>query len=170
MQNHFCVPSYAYATTCESGLLPRMPMQVFKVCMYSYAPVLRSLRPLSQTHVFRTPPLNLISRRLQEVCRWEGLKADLRALSVLTELAEGDMRVSLNTLQFLKRKTLKGSSEGGVTVERIRSAGVGRKDIGGGFWTVMEGIFWKGDSRKGGLLLLTEVLLHSHKPDDYNRC
>jgi DNA polymerase III delta prime subunit len=38
-------------------------------------------------------------RRLQQICGFEGLKADARALTTLVGVAKGDLRGCLNTLQ-----------------------------------------------------------------------
>lgn len=41
----------------------------------------------------------MIVTRLRNICADEGLKADTKSLTLLTEIAEGDLRSCLNTLQ-----------------------------------------------------------------------
>ena len=40
-----------------------------------------------------------IAKRLQQICDEEGLETDLRALCLLAEMTDGDVRSCLNTLQ-----------------------------------------------------------------------
>ncbi|KAJ3044637.1 hypothetical protein HDV00_001563 [Rhizophlyctis rosea] len=108
---------------------------VICICNDFYAPVLRPLRHLAQTYTFREPSLQLVARRLHEICRWEGLKADNRALTALCESTEGDIRSCLNTLQFFKNRGKE------VTLHNVGAADVGHKDVKKGLFQVLEGLF-----------------------------
>lgn len=44
-----------------------------------------------------------IVKRLREICELEGLHTDTRALSTLVNVAKGDLRGCLNTLQVCQR-------------------------------------------------------------------
>ena len=69
------------------------------ICNDLYAPNLRPLRPLARIIRF-TPPTNvMLVHRLRSICVEEGLGADSKNLTMLTEIAEGDLRSCLNTLQ-----------------------------------------------------------------------
>lgn len=69
------------------------------ICNDLYAPTLRPLRPLARIVRF-TPPTNaMLVARLRTICAEEGLGADSKNLNMLTEIAEGDLRSCLNTLQ-----------------------------------------------------------------------
>lgn len=68
-------------------------------CKYRYAPVLRPLRTIAQHIPFRKVPTLTIAKRLQDICDNEGLDTDLRALSLLCDMTDGDLRSCLNTLQ-----------------------------------------------------------------------
>ena len=69
------------------------------ICNDLYAPTLRPLRPLARIIRF-TPPTNvMLVHRLRTICNEEGLGADSKNLTMLTEIAEGDLRSCLNTLQ-----------------------------------------------------------------------
>lgn len=67
--------------------------------LFSYAPVLRPLRTVAQIVQFRKLPMLTIAKRLQQICEMEGLRTDLRTLSLLAEMTEGDVRSCLHTLQ-----------------------------------------------------------------------
>lgn len=67
--------------------------------IYRYAPVLRPLRTIAHHVPFRKVPTLTIAKRLQEICDNEGLDTDLRALGLLCDMADGDLRSCLNTLQ-----------------------------------------------------------------------
>ena len=54
------------------------------------------------------PPTNAhIIKRLRSICDNEGLKTDSKSLTTLVEVAEGDIRSCLNTLQVHRRNELK---------------------------------------------------------------
>lgn len=59
---------------------------------------------VAQCVVFNKVPSMSIAKRLQTICELEGLDTDLRALSMLTDLTDGDIRSCLNTLQVEKKK------------------------------------------------------------------
>ncbi|KAI8906203.1 hypothetical protein DFJ77DRAFT_477944 [Powellomyces hirtus] len=105
------------------------------ICNDPYAPVLRPLRHLAHIINFRPPPTKLLAKRLHEICRWEALHADLRTLTHLCELTDGDMRSCLNSLQFLKRKT------NTLTLDAITGADVGQKDVARGLFVIWQEIF-----------------------------
>lgn len=66
---------------------------------YSYAPVLRPLRPLAKLVRFSPVMPNAVVGRLRTICDAESLSADNKSLTALATAAEGDLRTCLNTLQ-----------------------------------------------------------------------
>ncbi|KAJ3385624.1 hypothetical protein HDU84_002107 [Entophlyctis sp. JEL0112] len=108
---------------------------VICICNDQYAAVLRPLRAIAQCFSFRTPPHRLLAARLNDICKTEGMQADLRTLMALCELTDGDIRSSLNTLQFLRRKSRI------LTIDMLRSVAVGHKDMTRGLFKVWEEIF-----------------------------
>jgi replication-associated recombination protein RarA len=64
-----------------------------------YAPVLRPLRALAKIVRFSPPTNAMLVTRLRAICDEEGLGADAKNLTMLAEVAEGDLRSCLNTLQ-----------------------------------------------------------------------
>lgn len=54
---------------------------------------------VAQSIVFKKVPAISVARRLQTICEFEGLDTDLRTLSMLADLTDGDIRSCLNTLQ-----------------------------------------------------------------------
>ena len=65
----------------------------------SYAPVLRPLRPLAKIVRFTPPTSAMLVKRLRTICESEELTTENKHLSLLVEVAEGDLRSCLNTLQ-----------------------------------------------------------------------
>lgn len=105
----------------------------------------------------------MVVQRLRTICIDEGLKADSKHLTMLTEVAEGDLRSCLNTLQvrplphflptsarradgmclqFIKRRTPI------VDEASIRSTSIG-KDMGTSSKTVIANLFKKPPRKKG---------------------
>lgn len=65
--------------------------------------MLRPLRMIAESIVFRKVPMMSVAKRLQDICDSEGLDSDLRTLSMLAETTDGDIRSCLNTLQVKKK-------------------------------------------------------------------
>ncbi|KAF8559685.1 P-loop containing nucleoside triphosphate hydrolase protein [Imleria badia] len=92
------------------------------ICNDQNARSLAKLRPHAKQIRYTRPADIHIVKRLREICQLEGLDTDTRALSTLVNVAKGDLRGCLNTLQFIK------SRNEGVTEELIRRATVGMKE------------------------------------------
>ncbi|ORY58350.1 P-loop containing nucleoside triphosphate hydrolase protein [Leucosporidium creatinivorum] len=114
------------------------------ICNDLYAPVLRPLRPLAKIVRFSPPTNTMLVSRLKNICTEEGLGADAKNLTMLAEVAEGDLRSCLNTLQFIKRRSTI------VDEAAIRSTVVGLKDTGTSSTQVIERLFKKPPRKKGG--------------------
>jgi len=101
-----------------------------------YATTLRPLRPYCHIlHIRPTPPSSLLPR-LQKICHLENIKADARALTLLTESHEGDLRSCINSLQLLATKC------NNLTLSVIQeSLAKAKKEGSLEAHTVVEGIF-----------------------------
>jgi hypothetical protein len=69
------------------------------ICNDPNAAVLAKLRPHAYQLRFTRPSDFHTVKRLRDICGFEGVKADTRALSTLVGIAKGDLRGCLNTLQ-----------------------------------------------------------------------
>ncbi|KAH7427153.1 hypothetical protein KP509_10G031900 [Ceratopteris richardii] len=96
---------------------------VICICNDPYAPALRQLRQMAKVHVFTQPSVNRVVTRLKYICNSEGYKISARALTVLADHTECDIRSCLNTLQFLNKR-----KESLNTLD-VASQVVGRKDM-----------------------------------------
>ncbi|SCZ92034.1 BZ3500_MvSof-1268-A1-R1_Chr5-3g08294 [Microbotryum saponariae] len=127
------------------------------ICNDLYAPTLRPLRPMAKIVRFSAPTNTMLVKRLRTICDEEGLGADSKNLTMLAEVAEGDLRSCLNTLQigwlksrgllypqFIKRRSTH------VDEEAIRSTIVGLKDTGTSATQVINRLFKKPPRKKGG--------------------
>lgn len=77
------------------------PLQrpIICICNDLYVPALRPLRAIARIVRFQPPTTGMLVKRLKDICEGEQLKTDHKSLTVLVEVAEGDMRSCLNTLQ-----------------------------------------------------------------------
>ncbi|KAG2212269.1 hypothetical protein INT47_001628, partial [Mucor saturninus] len=105
------------------------------ICNDAYSPVLRPLRMVAESIVFKKVPMMSIAKRLQDICDLEGLDSDLRTLSMLAETTDGDIRSCMNTLQYIKGKSST------FTRDMLASSGAGSKDMGKSIFSVWEDIF-----------------------------
>ena len=99
---------------------------------------------------FHAPTNAHLTKRLKTICDLEGLKTDSKSLTTLVEVAEGDMRSCLNTLQIIRKQT-------DVLEEKvIKSTALGMKDMStsvSAVWTKLFKI--PGKKSKKGLRALT---------------
>ncbi|KAA1469409.1 hypothetical protein DENSPDRAFT_796002 [Dentipellis sp. KUC8613] len=105
------------------------------ICNDLYASSLAKLRPVARIVRFTRPADIHIVKRLRDICEYEGLKAEPRALSTLVGIALGDLRGCLNTLQFIKSRNQQ------VTEALIRAATSGMKEADTSFLTVLNNLF-----------------------------
>ncbi|TFY71375.1 hypothetical protein EVG20_g1639 [Dentipellis fragilis] len=105
------------------------------ICNDLYASSLAKLRPVARIVRFTRPADIHIVKRLRDICEYEGLKAEPRALSTLVGIALGDLRGCLNTLQFIKSRNQQ------VTETLIRAATSGMKEADTSFLTVLNNLF-----------------------------
>lgn len=115
---------------------------------------------IAQIYQFRKPSVRTVVTRLQQICEIEQVPSDTRAFGVLYEMTEGDMRSCLNTLQFIKNKSktdgaqastttsLSSGKAGGLTVDTLNKATIGRKDQNKSLFSVWEELFQAPYARK----------------------
>lgn len=110
--------------------------------MFRYAAVLRPLRQIAHNITFRKVPALTIAKRLHTICEMEGLTTDIRSLSALCEMTDGDIRSCLNTLQFIRGKSTRFSKD------MIEHTPLGRKDVGKNLHSVWSDIFNASSAKK----------------------
>lgn len=74
-------------------------------------------------------------KRLDEICRQEGLSPARSSLAQLVDIVDGDIRAALNTLQFMQRNF------GQISSSSIAMAAVGHKDVGKSNFELWRSIF-----------------------------
>ncbi|KLT43446.1 P-loop containing nucleoside triphosphate hydrolase protein [Cutaneotrichosporon oleaginosum] len=116
---------------------PARPLRrpIICICNDLYASALRPLRQHARIVRFNKSPSQFLVERLRQICDRERLKADLRVLTLLVDLAGADVRSCLNTLQFIKSRSPV------VTTDAIKSSSVGAKDSGTTLNTVWNALF-----------------------------
>ncbi|KAI9143128.1 P-loop containing nucleoside triphosphate hydrolase protein [Paraphysoderma sedebokerense] len=112
------------------------------ICNDHYVPVLRPLRSIAQIIQYRKPDITNLSTRLYDICQREGLKTDLRTLTGLCEVTDGDLRTCLNTLQFIRRKSTE------FNISSLSNLNIGLKDSTKGLFTIWGEIFQLPNGKK----------------------
>jgi chromosome transmission fidelity protein 18 len=110
--------------------------------LFRYAAVLRPLRQIAHNITFRKVPALTVAKRLHTICELEGLATDMRSLSALCEMTDGDIRSCLNTLQFIRGKSIR------FTKDMIEHTPLGKKDIGKNLHSVWHDIFNASSAKK----------------------
>lgn len=103
---------------------PKLSRPIICICNDLWAPSLKALRDVARVFQFVATPPRTMAKRLTEICRKEGLEPDRGAIAQVVEIADGDIRSALNTLQFMQRKF------GKISRDAITMAAVGHKDVG----------------------------------------
>jgi chromosome transmission fidelity protein 18 len=156
-ENLFYDPSFVSVTICIS---------TFSIYVNGrYATSLRPLRPYCHIlHIRPTQPSSLLPR-LQKICHLEKIKADARALTLLADSHEGDLRACINSLQllstrcdnltlsFVQEALLKSKKEGTLTSH-----------------TVTEGVFAKRTAKEMRRLNLTGQIEAHRVVNDFIAC
>ncbi|BEJ10866.1 hypothetical protein CspHIS471_0102880 [Cutaneotrichosporon sp. HIS471] len=116
---------------------PARPLRrpIICICNDLYAVALRPLRQYARIVRFHKSPSQFLVERLRFICDRERLKADLRVLTLLVDLAGADVRSCLNTLQFIKSRSPV------LTADAIKSSSIGAKDAGTTLNTVWNALF-----------------------------
>jgi DNA polymerase III delta prime subunit len=112
------------------------------ICNDPFVPSLKPLREVAKVVHFKIPEFNIIADRLTNICKWEDVSTDLKTMITLCEATQGDLRSSINALQFLQQKSQAQMNE------NIKSLKVGSKDISQGWHHTCEVIFRKGAPSK----------------------
>lgn len=107
------------------------------ICNDLYAPTLNRLRDKSLIYKLNPPDIAALMTRIQAICNKENIKIDQRAIQVLCEMNNCDIRSCLNTLQFL------ASNNKIITVESFnKSSTFGQKDMTENIYDIWKAIFY----------------------------
>ena len=96
-ENHCYDQSFVSAMTC-------ILLNGIGLIGVRYATALRPLRQYCHIVHIRPPPPSSILPRLLKICHLETIKAEPRALQLLVDSHEGDLRSCINSLQLLSRR------------------------------------------------------------------
>ena len=90
-------------------IIDRTRCPIILVANDAYDPRFRSLREKCLLIEFKRVHKNSILKHLQRICEKEGIKADIKALRLIADRSEGDVRSAVNDLQAMAqgRKELK---------------------------------------------------------------
>jgi len=95
------------------------------ICNDQYAPVLRDLRKHCLMFVFQPPQEKRLISRLQAICVTEHLSVNSSALASLVNASAGDIRSSVNTLQFAALRIQSTTENAGSDSQSAASAASG---------------------------------------------
>lgn len=111
------------------------------ICNDLYAPALRPLRTQAHIVSVNAPSTSTLVKRLQHICQLEGIHAEARALSALSELVGNDWRSSLNTLQMIHSDCLESPHGKTLTFDTLRRHLTGVKNAEKSHISVLQTVF-----------------------------
>lgn len=108
----------------------RLQRPIICVCNDAYAPVLRPLKEHAIVIELRHAQQTAVVERLRQVCKSEKIVVDTSALSQLVLQSKYDIRSSLNSLQFLSRRSRRAAGEAASSANStVQLGSVGLKDM-----------------------------------------
>ncbi len=108
----------------------RLQRPIICVCNDAYAPVLRPLKEHAIVIELRHAQQTAVVERLRQVCKAEKIVVDTSALSQLVLQSKYDIRSSLNSLQFLSRRSRRAAGEAASSASStVQLSSVGLKDM-----------------------------------------
>lgn len=129
----------------------KLKRPIICMCNDQYVPALYNLRHKAQVYTLRDIDLNMLTARLDAICRKEGMKTDRNALVTLAEESGRDIRSCLNVLQFLQSRGARRLTKAALQrVPMLKDATKSLFDI----WTE---IFLSGGKKKGQSMRQDEV-------------
>ena len=94
---------------------------IIAICNDQFAPVLRDLRKYAQIFTFNAPQEKRLVMRLKAIAVQEKLQVSLDALQTLATASIGDVRSSINTLQFASLRASAQNSTMSATGDAVDS-------------------------------------------------
>lgn len=77
-----------------------------------------------------------------KICYLTNIESDVDAMIALCDKTNNDIRSSMNTLQFLSKRTNR------ITAKIINELNIGQKDVEKGIFTIMSEIFFRKNEKK----------------------
>ncbi|RNA43417.1 chromosome transmission fidelity 8 -like protein [Brachionus plicatilis] len=112
------------------------------ICNDLYTPSLKNLRQVAIVFQCQAISTHRLAERLKNICILTNIESDIDAMVSLCDKTNNDIRSSLNTLQFLSKRTNR------VTSKIINELNIGQKDMEKGIFTIMNEIFFKKYEKK----------------------
>ncbi|RKP06814.1 P-loop containing nucleoside triphosphate hydrolase protein, partial [Thamnocephalis sphaerospora] len=113
------------------------------ICNDQFAPALRPLRMVANLLQVEPVAVNSLVMRLKEICTLEKLQAENRALVMLAETTNCDLRTCVNTLQLLS------TTQRTVTLDAVHHQSVdGGKDIRREIFHVWSALFQRPNAKR----------------------
>jgi len=105
---------------------------IIAICNDLYAPVLRPLREVAKIIRMKAPTTTHLTARIRDVCVKENVNAEPRAIALVVDRVENDIRAALNAIQLIAKTT------DSVTLTDVSNSNGGSKDIKHPAWSMWQ--------------------------------
>lgn len=95
---------------------------IIAICNDLYCTSLRPLRDVAKVIRVKPPPNATLNGRIREICAKENVDVEPRAVALVAERVNNDIRSALHTIQLIAKTSSK------VTLREVAHAGAGEKD------------------------------------------
>jgi chromosome transmission fidelity protein 18 len=152
LATHGTMPQSGHNTKKRKQKSKILQRPIIAICNDLYANSLRSLRPLAEIVSYTKSPQPSIVTRLRTICGAEGLTVDTDKLVDIAQTADGDLRSSLNMIQFGMRS----------------NNGTFRKDLNKSWSKVSNRVFRRVDGLSKSQEM-DEILAEAHGNGEYDK-
>ena len=83
----------------------KLTRTIICICNDLWAPSLKQLREVARVYKFVPAQRRVMTKRLSDICRSEGMSPEHSSITQIVDLVDGDIRSALNTLQFMQVRT-----------------------------------------------------------------
>lgn len=118
--------------TKDSKFRAPLMRPVIAICNDLYATALKPLRNVAKVFRMKQPPTNQITARVRDVCVKEKVDAEPRAIALIVDRVDHDIRAALNAVQLIAKTSSK------VTLRDVVFSRGGEKDSKSPAWTMWQ--------------------------------
>ena len=102
----------------------RLSRPIIAICNDLYAPALKPLRDVAKIIRMKPPQTTQLTARVRDVCLRENVEVEPRAVALIVDRVDHDIRAALNSMQLIA----KTSDDGKVSMRDVVTSGGGAKD------------------------------------------
>ena len=90
---------------------PRLSRPIIAICNDLYAPALKPLRDVAKIIRMKPPQTTQLTARVRDVCLRENVEVEPRAVALIVDRVDHDIRAALNSMQLIAKTSDDGKAD-----------------------------------------------------------